>query len=151
MAKYTKPLVNKVWGATSTKILAPSDSKIATGWLVEKPPLQTFNFLDNKQDTMLAYLNQQGIPEWDSNTEYQAGSSFVQGSDGLVYRAVDTHVNYNPVGDAGTHWLLAFAQVVGVPASAGAAGVKGSFAQSSSFLYICTANHAWKRVSISSW
>lgn len=40
---------------------------------------------------------------------------------------------------------------VGVPASATAAGVVGSWAADASFLYICTAANTWKRVAIAAW
>lgn len=151
MSKYTKPAINKVWaagGLTST----PTDAKIGTGWIVEKPPVQIFNWLDNRQDTMLAYLNQQGITEWDSATEYQADSSFVQGSNGVVYKAKSTNTNQNPVADTSeTNWSLAFAQYVSVPATATSTGVKGSFSYDSSYLYICVATDTWKRVAVSTW
>lgn len=38
-----------------------------------------------------------------------------------------------------------------VPDSATASGVPGNLAQDGSFLYICTAPNAWKRVALSSW
>lgn len=40
---------------------------------------------------------------------------------------------------------------VGVPASAGATGVKGDIAFDSSYIYICTATNTWKRVAIATW
>lgn len=151
MAKYLKPLLNKIW-AESGDMDTPTDSKIGLGWVVEKPPLQYFNYLDNKQDTALAYLNQQGIPEWDSVTEYQESTSYVQASDGLIYKAKTTHTNQNPISDTSqTNWKVAFAQQVAVPSTAASSGVKGSFAFDSSYIYICTATDTWKRVAIATW
>ena len=151
MAKYLKPSVNKVWAASGLTA-TPTDTKIASGWLVEKPPVQTFNWLDNRQDTMLAYLNQQGIPEWDAVTEYQAASSFVQGSNGLVYKAKTTNTNEDPTLDTTeADWEVAFAQRVAAPATAASAGVKGVYAFDSSFLYICVAANTWLRIAIATW
>lgn len=39
----------------------------------------------------------------------------------------------------------------GVPASAGATGVAGTFAFDTGFLYVCTATNTWKRVAIATW
>lgn len=105
MAEIQKPLdINKIW-AVGGDVISPSDSKIQGGWLVEIPPRQWFNWLDNKQDTFNAHVNQHGIAVWDATTEYQAGKSYVQGSNGLIYKAVQTNTNQNPVTDVtGVYW-----------------------------------------------
>lgn len=114
MAKYIKPDVSKVWADTGTKT-KPLDSKISTGWVVEKPKFENMNWLQNRQDSYLRYLNQLGIPEWDDKTQYIAGQSYVQGTTtGNVYRCVTTHGGIggspqNPEADAtDTYWALAF-------------------------------------------
>lgn len=111
MAAITKPTdINKIWAA-SGDILAPSDSKISTGWQVEIPPRQYFNYIDNKQDKAIAHINQMGIAVWDNTTEYQYNVSGIKslcmGSDGTVYRALQTHQNQNPVSTTG-YWEIAF-------------------------------------------
>lgn len=85
MAKRTKPNYQVVWASLgdSTK---PVDSYIEAGWLAVKPPRQFMNWIQNRQDNMLAYLNQAGISEWDSSTDYEGGFSYVQGSDNKVYK-----------------------------------------------------------------
>jgi len=103
MAEITKPDLSLVW-ASAGDVLKPSDSKIQSGWAVEIPPRQWFNWLDNRQDQAIAHINQHGIPVWDDKTEYQAGKSYVQGSDGNIYRAVTTNTNVNPVGDNTNAW-----------------------------------------------
>lgn len=40
---------------------------------------------------------------------------------------------------------------VGVPASASAAGVTGTWSSAPGFLYICTATNTWQRVAIATW
>lgn len=107
MPNITKPSnINETWASTGD-VVAPSVSKIQQGWIVEAPPRQTFNWLDNRQDVMLAYLNQKGIPEWDSVTEYQANKSYVQGSNGAIYKCIQTGTNQNPLTQP-LYWTTAF-------------------------------------------
>lgn len=114
MAKINKPDgLNKIWSQAGDNT-APSDAKISLGWVSEVPPRQTFNYLDNKQDAAIAAINQSGIPEWDDETEYQAGFSHTLGSNGVVYKCITTHTNVNPVTDtANTAWKRAFASADG--------------------------------------
>lgn len=116
MAEILKPSdLNKIW-ASAGDVLAPSDSKIATGWQVEIPPRQYFNYIDNKQDQAIAHINQHGIAVWDSNTEYQwtlsGTKSICMGSNGTIYRTKQLNINQNPVLDVtNIYWEVAFANV----------------------------------------
>lgn len=111
-----KPDLTQQWASDGDKI-APSGAKIQAGWGPEIPPYQWENFIQNRQDEMLAYLNERGIPEWDNRTNYVGGGkSYVQGSDGKVYKSVDASgpasVVSNPTTDASdTYWTIAFADV----------------------------------------
>lgn len=111
MAVINKPSdINKIWAA-SGDLLAPSDSKISTGWQVEIPPRQYFNYIDNKQDQGIAHINQMGIAVWDNTTEYQYNltgiKSLCMGSDGTIYRTLQTHQNQDPTSSVG-YWEVAF-------------------------------------------
>jgi len=110
MAAYLKPdNINNVWASGGDRIY-PGDTKYATGWQVEIPPRQYFNAIDYKQDQLLAHLNQRGIPEWDAITEYQADKSYIQGSNGTIYRCILTHISEDPTLDvSNTYWEVAFA------------------------------------------
>lgn len=114
MALLTKPDMQQVW-ASGGDIVEPSDLKKQQGWTVEVPPHQFENWIQNRQDEYLAHINQRGIPEWDGNTEYEAGGlSYVQGSDGVVYKSVaasgPSTVAQNPTTDVSdTYWTVAFA------------------------------------------
>lgn len=114
MAEITKPVdINKIW-ASAGDVLAPSDSKIATGWQVEIPARQYFNYIDWKQDAAIAHINQHGIAVWDNTTEYQYSlngtKSICMGSNGTIYRAKQVSINQNPVTDSTTtYWEIAFA------------------------------------------
>lgn len=111
MAQILKPSNLSLTWASGGDILDPGDSKYATGWQIEIPPRQWFNYLDNRQDTAIAHFNQHGIPVWDAATEYQEDKSYVQGStNGTIYRCVQTHINQNPETDvSNTYWIIAFA------------------------------------------
>ena len=94
MAKETRPSLTYKWASGGTTT-SPTNAKIEQGWTHEKPPYAYFNFIDNRQDQLLAYMLQQGIPEWVSTIEYQNGSSFVTYS-GKVYKSIQTGTNKNP-------------------------------------------------------
>lgn len=109
MSYINKPLnLSKVWATTGVKE-APVDSKINQGWVVELPPYQYDNWLENRQDSFIAHCNQMGVPVWDSTTEYQGGRSYVQGSNGVVYKALVTNTNVDPVNPLNSlTWVKAF-------------------------------------------
>ncbi len=109
MANIVKPSgINQLWAAGGTKV-DPGLQKLNIGWVVELPPYQYQNWLDNRQDTFIAHINQHGIPEWDNETEYQGNLSYTQGSDGLIYKCVATNTNFNPVNPLNSpYWARAF-------------------------------------------
>lgn len=114
MPLFTKPAkLENIWAATGDKSPPPDDGKISQGFVVEIPLLEQFNFIDGKQDSMLAHLNQRGIAEWDSVSSYYANISYVQGSNGVIYRAkLDSGgslPSVNPVTEVGAvTWGVAF-------------------------------------------
>jgi stringent starvation protein B len=109
MANIQKPSgLNQLWAASGTRV-DPGIQKIGIGWIVELPPFQYQNWIDNRQDTAIAHINQHGIPEWDGETEYQGNLSYTQGSDGFIYKCLVTHTNLNPVNPLNsTYWVRAF-------------------------------------------
>lgn len=109
MANIIKPAgINQLWAAGGTKV-DPGLSKVNIGWVVELPPYQYQNWLDNRQDTFIAHINQHGIAEWDAETEYQGNLSYTQGADGLIYKCIQTNTNRNPTNTVNNlYWALAF-------------------------------------------
>jgi hypothetical protein len=109
MALIIKPTnLALTWASTGVK-LEPVASKVAAGWVVENPPYQYDNWLNNRQDTFNAHINQTGIPHWDATTEYIGNKSYCQDSDGVVYKALVTNTNVvpsNPLNSA--KWVKAF-------------------------------------------
>ena len=116
MTLITKPDFTYVW-ASGGAVVAPNDAKKQQGWVAEAPPFQYDNWLQNRQDQMLAHINQRGIPAWDALTNYEASSlSYVQGSDGKIYKSVaasgPSATVQNPTTDGtDTYWTVAFADV----------------------------------------
>lgn len=109
MPNIVKPSgINQLWAAGGTKV-DPGLQKLNIGWVVELPPYQYQNWLDNRQDTFIAHINQHGIPEWDTETEYQGNLSYSQGSDGFIYKCLATNINQNPVNPLNSaYWVRAF-------------------------------------------
>lgn len=107
MAEISKPdYLSLTWARTGDK-REPSNTKKDLGWVEEVPTYQDFNWLDNKQDTAIAHINQHGIAVWDTTTEYTINRSYVQGSDGNIYYCKATNTNVNPVTDTSeTSWIL---------------------------------------------
>lgn len=108
MPLFTKPQFNNVWASTGAK-LTPDVAKINQGWVVEIPPHEYANWLENRRDAMLAHLNQAGVPVWDATVEYQAGKSYIQGgTTGTLYRCLVTNTGVNPELDIQGNWEVAF-------------------------------------------
>lgn len=102
---YDKPdYSNGIWAYAGTRIV-PSNDKVAEGHVVERPPYEISNYLENRQDQGIAYLLQNGIANWDSVTTYPA-NAFVK-KDGFVYRAISQNTNIDPASNS-TIWTRAF-------------------------------------------
>src|SRR5690606_37509505 len=91
----------------------PTDAKIETGWQAEVPKAQIENWVQNRQDVFNAHVNERGIAEWDATTDYIANKSYVQGSNGVIYKAVQntgpSTVVQDPTTDISkTYWDIAF-------------------------------------------
>ena len=93
------PILNKpdmnygVW-AEGGNIEIPSSEKVEEGWVIEKPLNETMNWLQNRQDRMLQYINERGIPEWDSRTQYPL-DAYVARS-GVIYKAISPNTDNDP-------------------------------------------------------
>lgn len=109
MANITKPTgLSNIWASGGTKI-DPGTSKVSIGWVVQLPPYEYQNWVDNRQDQAIAHISQHGIPEWDSVTEYQGLLSYTQGSDGLIYKCLQTNTNKDPSNTLNNlFWSVAF-------------------------------------------
>lgn len=70
----SKPDMTYAWGSSSVLIIEPNDTKKQTGWIVEKPPVEYMNWQQNRTDTYIQHINEQGIPSWDTDTTYGHGA-----------------------------------------------------------------------------
>ncbi|UOL48502.1 hypothetical protein QGX12_gp142 [Pseudomonas phage Kremar] len=109
MANITKPLgLSNVWANGGTKI-DPGAAKVNIGWVVQLPPYEYQNWVDNRQDQAIAHISQHGVPEWDGVTEYQGLLSYTQGSDGIIYKCIQTNTNKDPSNTLNSqYWAVAF-------------------------------------------
>ena len=103
---FTKPNVNTPWAETG-EIISPSGSKVAQGWIEEIPDFEFENWIQNRSDQFNAHVNQYGITVWDAVTQYITDKSYVQASNGVVYRAATTNTNKNPLTNS-SDWSRAF-------------------------------------------
>lgn len=100
-----KPDMNYGVWAEGGNIEIPSSQKVEQGWVVEKPLNETMNWLQNRQDRMLQYLNERGIPEWDIRTSYPLNAYVAH--DGFVYKALAPNTDKNPTTQTSI-WQVAF-------------------------------------------
>ena len=109
MANIAKPTtLNTIWASTGTRV-DPGITKTNIGWVVQLPPYEYQNWAMNRQDTAIAHINQHGVPEWDVVTEYQGNLSYTQGSNGFIYKCLQTHAGLDPINtNNNLYWKLAF-------------------------------------------
>lgn len=101
-----KPNMNYgVWGSNGN-IAVPTSEKVDLGWIIERPPNEVMNWLQNRQDSMLQFINQRGIPTWDSLTEYPLGAYVVRS--GTLYKAISQNIDKDPTLNSAI-WNVAFA------------------------------------------
>ena len=101
-----KPNMNYGVWANNGNIEVPSSEKVELGWVIEKPLNEQMNWLQNRQDSMLQYINQHGIPEWDNRTEYPINAFVARG--GVVYKALSQNFDKDPTLNVAI-WSVAFA------------------------------------------
>lgn len=113
MTEISRPDFTYQWSSGGA-IVAPSNAKIQTGFVAEVPPFQWQNWWQNRTDNGLVHLFQKGISVWSATQDYyynvSGTRSYVQGSDGAIYVALQNSVNQNPT-TATTYWQKAFIDV----------------------------------------
>lgn len=114
MPEVIKPSnLRVIWASAGDKIKF-EDSKIQLGYIPEIPTAQGFNWIENKQDSAIAHINQRGVAEWDPTTDYLAGKSYAQGSDGVIYFCITDTLGVDPTQDStNTYWVEAFVTATG--------------------------------------
>lgn len=104
----------------SNEISQLQSSDYQQGWqnaiITDKAPfLEEMNGVQYGFSKQLAYLFQQGMPEWDSGTTYYTNSR-AMGSDGNIYKSlIDDNIGNNPITDSGTNWVKDSSSGAGMP------------------------------------
>ena len=104
MALVNRPDFSIKW-AEAGNVLEPATEKRELGHVVEKPPYEIVNWIENNQDNGIAYLMQEGISDWSLDQDYSA-TSYVK-YDGVVYRAKVASIGKQPDIEAAV-WEIAF-------------------------------------------
>lgn len=107
MAIVNKPDMNYGTWAENGNIEIPSSEKVEEGWVIEKPLNEHMNWVQNRQDKMLQYLNQRGMAEWDFRTEYPKDAYVVRS--GSMYKAIVQNVDKDPTTNTDI-WRKPFAE-----------------------------------------
>ena len=107
MAIVNKPDMNYGTWAENGNIEIPSSEKVEEGWVIEKPLNEHMNWVQNRQDKMLQYLNQRGMAEWDFRTEYPKDAYVVRS--GSMYKAIVQNVDKDPTANTDI-WMKPFAE-----------------------------------------
>lgn len=107
MATYlaTKPdFTQGVW-AQQGELSEPSTDKIAIGHIVERPPFQMVNWIENRQDQGIMYLFQNGFASWDRTLLYPVDAIVMRA--GTLYQAINQNLSVEPSANPDT-WKKSF-------------------------------------------
>lgn len=113
MARDNNGIITSVF-ASSGDTQSPEAAGLTTaeGWPVQysqpggpKPQRTVFNFLYRALFALGVDVNKMGAClDWNASIAYNQYAR-VNGSDGVLYRAVQANTGNNPVGDDGTYWV----------------------------------------------
>lgn len=99
----TRRLIDTLWGSTGA-VSDPGDTKLNLGWIAEIPPYQVQNYWQKRVDEALQHIEQLGIQDWHTDTEYQ-DLGLCLGSNGVTYQSQQAaNQGHQPVADGGTWW-----------------------------------------------
>lgn len=105
MVAIVKPDFENIW-ASEGGVTPPTLDQILSGWRQNQfPPSEISNFLQKKVDSAIAYLLQNGLPEWDKKVEYQKSSLVKFGDRHYISKVVN--VNKTPSTE-NNYWRVAF-------------------------------------------
>jgi hypothetical protein len=89
--------LSRIWaeGAPGGNVVDPGDVKFDAGWIAEKPPFQSFNFLQQLFTQAIGHNNEQGINLWDNQTVYPVGG-LTKLASGVVYTCIQESEGNEP-------------------------------------------------------
>lgn len=103
MQKLTKPNnYDTLWAQNGSR--QEVTQKRAIGWEVEIPDREVMNGLQHRQDYAVAYLLQNGVPDYDTNSIYYSGQ--IANVGGVLYKAKEQSQGVNPTSgsQASQYW-----------------------------------------------
>lgn len=103
MQKLTKPNnFGTLWAQNGSRTDVAGKQPI--GWEVEIPDREVMNGLQHRQDYGIAYLLQNGVPDYDNNSIYYSGQ--ISNVDGVLYKAKAQSQGVHPTDSqsASTYW-----------------------------------------------
>ena len=106
MTIYSKPNYNLGVWASNGNVVAPTSEKIEIGHVIEKPKNEQMNWIQNRQDSGIAYILQNGISDWDTQTEYPI-NAYVR-YNGTLYQAISQNIDKQPDTNPSI-WKISFA------------------------------------------
>ena len=103
-----KPITTEedIWASSAPPedVTEPTQPEKEAGWLFgQKPTHQSHNWMFQVTTQLAVHLNQNGIPQWDSFTQYNQGA--ITNEAGDIYQALVANQNILPSGDDGTTWV----------------------------------------------
>ena len=93
MRVFNRNILNTLWADSGSRSTIPP-IKVQQGWTAEKPPFEYENERRNFQEETLAYIYQNGIPEWHVQQEYPQHALCRVGA--VTYRAIADTTGDNP-------------------------------------------------------
>lgn len=102
MTTTSKPDMTLAW-ANSGLVTKPSDTVINSGWIAEKPPFQTENWIQNRADLYLKHLEERGVPQWDQQIIYSL-NSLVYFQETVWISLTNSNLNNSPIAGSGS-WI----------------------------------------------
>lgn len=106
MTIYNAPSLEDLW-ASEGGMKEVDSNKYKEGWrLHEFPPSEVVNFLQNKVEEAIAWIIQNGLPEWLPKMEYKLGSFTTHG--GHLWKSTkDKNIGSKPI-EGSQDWKIAF-------------------------------------------
>lgn len=104
MRVFNRNILNTLWADSGSRSTIPP-IKVKQGWTAEKPPFEYENERRHFQEETLAYIYQNGIPEWHVQQEYPKHALCRVGA--VTYRAIANTTGDNPA-TTPAKWKRAF-------------------------------------------
>lgn len=91
----TRQIFTNKWGSDVGSSVQPSNSKIDLGYILERPPFEYMNWVENRQDEMLDHISKNGISEWIATETFNLNGLTLK--NGIIYKSLQSNnINKDP-------------------------------------------------------